>query len=88
MSYAETPVPTDVDKILAAIELQNQKIDQLTDALNTVGANVQWAIDQGKGIFQMFSSPGFMANMGGILGGINHGGGLEAGAGIPDGPGE
>lgn len=75
MSYTETPVPTDIERLFEAQEQLNQRIDKLVDAVNGLGANQQWLIDQAKGIFQMFSSPQFMSSVlsGGVLNGGNNG---------------
>lgn len=61
MSLPDYPVETEAKQILAAQKELAEKVDRLTDALNGVGANVQWMIDNVKGIFEMFSSPQFMS---------------------------
>jgi hypothetical protein len=81
VSAPETPVQTEAVQILGALELQGQRIDALTDALNGLGANVQWIIDNVQGIFQMFSNPAMMAQLSGMMGGVQ-GGGQNG----PDGP--
>jgi hypothetical protein len=78
MSAPETPVQTEAAQIL---DLQRQtlaKLDELINALNGLGGNVQWIIDNVQGIFQMFSNPNFMGQLSGMMGGMA-GGGQAAG---------
>jgi hypothetical protein len=74
VSVPEAPAVTDIeqvlanqDKILALLAAQNTAINQL-------GANVQWIIDNVQGIFQMFSNPQFMAQLPQMMGGMGNGG--------------
>lgn len=74
MSAPETPVQTEAAQIL---ELQRQtltKLDELIQALNGLGGNVQWIIDNVSGIFQMFANPNFMGQISGMMGGMAGGG--------------
>src|SRR5215469_16980602 len=73
MSLPEFPAQTDPEKILAALENQAIKIDHLTDAINGLGENLQWLINQAQGIFQVFSSPQFMSQI--LSGAVNAGSG-------------
>jgi len=69
MSYAETPVPSQADRIeqeLAELKASQQK---LIDAFNGVGGNVQWIVDNVKGIFEMFNNPQMLGMMQGMMGG-------------------
>jgi phage-related protein len=69
MSYAETPVPSQADRIeqeLAEVKANQQK---LIDAFNGVGGNVQWIVDNVKGIFEMFNNPQMLGMMQGMMGG-------------------
>lgn len=75
MSLPEIPSDTEAKQILAALEDQGKKLDELTKALNGVGANVQWVIDNVQGIFEMFSNPAFMAKIPQMMGGGNPNGG-------------
>lgn len=75
MSAPETPVQTEAAQIL---ELQRQtlaKLDELIQAVNGLGGNVQWIIDNVQGIFQMFANPAFMAQLPGMMGGMAGGSG-------------
>jgi hypothetical protein len=74
VSQPDYPVGTETKQLLAASEAQQEKLDQLTAAVNLLGANVQWIIDNVKGIFEMFSSPAFMQMLPGVMGGVNVGG--------------
>lgn len=61
MSVPEAPAETEAQQILHALEEHGRRIDRQTDAINALGENVQWAIDNVKGIFEMFSNPAFMS---------------------------
>lgn len=60
MSQPESPALTELQQMWAQLDEVNQRLDNLTHAVNGLGENVQWIIDNTKGIFQMFSSPSFM----------------------------
>lgn len=75
MSNADIPVDTDVERILKSNAETHERLQALTDAVNTVGKQQQWMIDQAQGIFQMFSNPAFMGQLPGVLsGGVPDGG--------------
>lgn len=74
MSAPESPVTTEAQQILAKMEYLLQRQDALIDAINGLGQNVQWIIDNVQGIFQMFSNPQFMAQLPQMMGGMNSGG--------------
>lgn len=67
MSQAEAPAETEARQILAALETHGEKIDRQTDALNALGANIQWIVDNVKGIFEMFHNPMFGSMMSGMM---------------------
>lgn len=71
MSYPETPVPTDIERLITAQEETQAKVQTLTEAVNGLGANVQWIIDNVQGIFQMFQNPQFLAQLPGMMAGGN-----------------
>lgn len=72
------PVPdTEAQQILAGQARIETALKEHADALNFLGQNVQWIVDNVQGIFQMFNSPQFASMMPGILG--------AAAKGIPDG---
>lgn len=78
MSYADIPADTDTERILKAQAETQERLQALTDAVNALGANVQWIIEQAQGIFQMFGNPAFMAQLPGVLnGGVPSGGPAE-----------
>jgi hypothetical protein len=56
----EYPAETEAKQIIAALESLEVKLDKHAEAINALGANVQWIVDNVQGIFQMFSSPAFM----------------------------
>jgi hypothetical protein len=62
------------------------KVDRLIEALNGLGQNMQWMIDNVQGIFQMFGNPQFMSMLGPMVAG-GLGGNSDAGnsAGPEDG---
>lgn len=74
MSQPETPAITDIDRLILAQEATQEKLDRQTEAINSLGANVQWIIENVQGIFQMFSNPQFMANLPAMMGGAANGG--------------
>lgn len=70
MSAPEVPAQTEARQIIDAVEGVQVRLDLLTDAINGLGQNVQWIIDNVSGIFQMFSNPALMAQMQGMMGGM------------------
>jgi phage-related protein len=70
VSAPEAPAETEAQQILAGLRDLGSKLDKHTDALNNVGVNVQWIIDNVQGLFQMFHNPAF----GGLLGSMLSGG--------------
>jgi hypothetical protein len=71
LSFPDTPAETDIEKIVRLHEENSARLDALTDAVNGLGSNIQWVIDNAKGIFEMFSNPAFMSQM---MGGFASGG--------------
>lgn len=78
MSAPETPIETEWQIMLAKQDQILQQQAALIDALNGLGANVQWIIDNVQGIFQMFANPAFMAQLPGMMGGMAGGSGDAA----------
>lgn len=81
MSYAEAPEPTDAEKIIAALDQLhddivdlNERLDGQAKGLNSIGEQVNWLTTNTQGLFQMFSSPMFMEQIGGLMGGMTNGG--------------
>ena len=75
MSYPEPAADTEAKQILTKLDEHGDKLQALTDAVNGLGANVQWVIDNVQGIFQMFSNPQFMSMIPQIMqGGMPDGG--------------
>lgn len=74
MSAPEIPVQTEAAQILQSQQALQERVEQLITAVNGLGANVQWIIDNVQGIFQMFSSPQFMAQLPKMMGGVSDGG--------------
>lgn len=80
MSFAEPAAETEAKQILAALEKHSEKVAALTDAVNGLGANVQWIIENVQGIFQMFASPQFMSMLPNMMqGGMPDDGQSESG---------
>lgn len=74
MSAPEIPVQTEAAQILEGQQKLLEQNERIITALNGLGANVQWIIDNVQGIFQMFSSPQFMAQLPSLMGGVSNGG--------------
>jgi hypothetical protein len=87
MSAPDYPLETEAQQILAGQARLETQFTQVIDALNGLGANVQWIIDNVSGIFQMFSSPAMMAQMQAMMGGGQSGGQNGPADGPADGPG-
>lgn len=71
MSQAEAPAETEARQILAELQEQGMRTQALTDAINSLGSNVQWIIDNVKGIFEMFHNPMFGSMMSGMMPGAD-----------------
>ena len=78
MSQPETTALTELQEMNDRLMAVETRLMQQTEALNSLGENVQWVIDNAKGIFEMFHSPAFRQMLP-MMGG--HGGG----PGTPDG---
>jgi hypothetical protein len=59
---------TQMDEALLKLDEYAAVLKEHGDAINNLGANVQWIVDNVQGIFQMFNSPQFMSMMPGMLG--------------------
>lgn len=63
MSYAEIVADTDIERLEKKLDYLYERQNKLVEAINGLGTNVQWIIDNVQGIFQMFQSPQFMASL-------------------------
>jgi len=70
MGFPESPAETDIEFLKRVnMELREDVHDltllteKQTEALNSLGKNVQWIIDNVQGIFQMFSNPNVINEM-------------------------
>jgi hypothetical protein len=61
MSFAEPAAATDAERILQAIETMSERQDNFADAINGLGANMQWIVDNVKNLFEMIGNPKFMS---------------------------
>ncbi len=78
MSVAEAPADTEAQQILAGQARIEEALTAHADAINGLGKNVQWLVDNVQGIFQMFSNPAMIQQMmGGLMGGNGNGDGPE-----------
>lgn len=60
MGWPDFPPGTEMEQLHYKVDHLKERQDRLVDALNGIGKNVQWIIDNVQGIFQMFQSPQFM----------------------------
>lgn len=86
MSLPETPVQTEAQQILEKLDEVLEVLNSHGVAINGLGANQQWVVDNVARIFQMFGSPQFMQQMMGVLGNVNPSG-ADAGTADTTGPG-
>ena len=90
MSPAEAPAMTDAEEIKAGIQVVldkqddiERRLDEYRDAINSIGENLQWLVQNTQGVFQVLSNPALMSQMmGSALGGLTNGG--QAGNDSPD----
>jgi len=68
MSQAAPVAITEMQQALQKLEQIQATQQKHADAINGLGANVQWLVDNVQGIFQMFGSPQFSAMLPSILG--------------------
>lgn len=61
MGYSDLVAETDIELLHKKIDYLYEQQQRLVSAVNGLGQNVQWIIDNAKGIFEMFQSPQFMA---------------------------
>lgn len=71
MSFADIPADTDAERIIKALDALGERQDAFAEAVNNLGSNVQWMVDNVQGIFQMFSSPAFMSMIPQMLGSMS-----------------
>lgn len=69
MSLPEAPAKTDIQLLNEKVDAQGERQEKLIEAVNGLGTNVQWIIDNVQGIFQMFSNPQFLAQLPNMMGG-------------------
>lgn len=79
MGVPEAPAVTEVQQLILEQRAVREELAAVKDAVNGLGQNVQWVIDNVQGIFQMFSSPQFMAMLPNLMGGGIPDGGNSAG---------
>jgi hypothetical protein len=92
VSQSEYPT-TDVEEIKKALEdIQaaqnaiNDRLDRYAEAINGIGGNLNWLVQNTQGIFQMFASPQFISQMSNMIaGGMTNAG--QAGPGADSDPG-
>lgn len=70
MSFADIPADTDAERIIKALDELSARQDKFAEAVNLLGANVQWIVDNAQGIFQMFQSPQFLSMLPAMAGGM------------------
>lgn len=73
MSEAAPVAVTEMQQALNELSEIKATQQKFADAINGLGANVQWLVDNVQSIFQMFSSPQFGAMLPSILGGAVNG---------------
>lgn len=61
VGYADLVADTEVELLHKKLDWLFAQQQRLTEAVNGLGQNIQWVIDNSKGIFEMFQSPQFMA---------------------------
>lgn len=69
MSAPESPAITEVQQLIQQQEELRKAVVAQTEAINGLGQNVQWIIDQTKGVFEMFSNPAFASMIPQMMGG-------------------
>lgn len=81
MSASEYPT-TDAGEIKALLhrvlegqEQQNARLGSHAAAINEIGANLGWLVQNTQGLFQMFASPQFVSQMSNmVMGGMQNAG--------------
>lgn len=63
MSEPEFPAQTESQQILAKQDATNQRLDAHAAAINSIGENLQWLVDNVKSLFQMFQNPAFLGQL-------------------------
>jgi hypothetical protein len=74
VSQAEVPAQTDAEQIKQMVRAVAEQITDIENRLgehangiNSIGANMQWLVDNVKGLFQMFSSPQFLSQISTVM---------------------
>jgi hypothetical protein len=78
MSLPETPALTEAQQILEKLDEVLTVLSNHADAINGLGTNMQWIVDNVARIFQMFGSPQFMSQIMGVMGNVNASGTTES----------
>lgn len=81
MSQSDYPT-TDVEEIKKSLndlhiklDVIGNRLDAYVQAINGIGGNLNWLVENTQGIFQMFASPQFISQMSNMIaGGIASGG--------------
>jgi hypothetical protein len=77
VSFAEPAAETDLERLYRENAEMRALIARQTEAINLLGANVQWIVENVQGIFKMFGSPQFAAMLpqmaAGAMGGMPDG---------------
>lgn len=82
MGFPEPAAMTDaeylkreVTRLNDKLEAQQDRLDAQTTAINLLGKNIQWMVDNVQGIFQMFSDPNVInQTMNGVMSMMSGGG--------------
>lgn len=61
MGFSDIPAESEAKQILAQLDQQSERLDNFADAINGIGMNMQWLVDNVKHIFEMFGDPRFMS---------------------------
>ena len=69
MGIPEPAADTEAQQILQGLARVEKRVEQLALAINGLGANQQWIVDNVKNIFEMFGSPAFMSQVMGAMNG-------------------
>lgn len=87
MSFAELTAETDIERVIKALDVLSARLDKFAEAINGLGQNQQWLIDQAQGIFQMFGNPSFLSALPGMMNPAGMQAAAEAAAGTENGNG-
>lgn len=72
-SPLEFEPPATTDDLLAEIHSLRAQQERLVEAVNQIGANLQWLVANTQGLFQMFSDPNIINQMmSAMMGGLSN----------------